>query len=43
MEGYLKNTEEMATLTLRILDREQKVNNYLKTFATQLGGDVLAF
>jgi hypothetical protein len=43
MDGYLKNTEKMATLTLRILDREQKINHYLKTFANQLGGYVLAF
>jgi hypothetical protein len=26
MEGYLKNTKKMATLTLRILEREQKTN-----------------
>ena len=31
MDGYLKNTVKMATLTLRILDREQKINNCLKT------------
>jgi hypothetical protein len=43
MDGYMKNTEKIATLTLRILDREQKNNNYLKTFANQFGGDVLAF
>ena len=43
MDGYLKNTEKMATLTLRIFEREQKINNYLKTFENQLGGDVLAF
>ena len=43
MDGYLKNTVKMATLTLRILDREQKINNCLKTFANQFGGDVLAF
>ena len=43
MDGYLKNTKKMATLTLRTLEREQKINNYLKTFANQLGGDVLAF
>jgi hypothetical protein len=31
MDGYLKNTEKMETLTLRILDTEQKINKYLKT------------
>jgi len=29
--------------TLSMLEREQKINNYLKTFANQLGGDTLAF
>ena len=43
MDGYLKNTKKMATLNLRILDRDQKINDYLKTFANQFGGDVLAF
>ncbi len=43
MEEFLKNTEKMAALTLRMLDKEQKINTYLKTFANQLGGDTLAF
>ena len=43
MDEYLKNTEKVAAHTLRMLDKEQKINTYLKTFADQLGGDVLAF
>jgi len=43
MEEYLRNTEKVAAHTLRMLDREQKINTYLKSFADQLGGDVLAF
>jgi len=43
MEEYLKNTEKVAAHTLSMLDREQKINNYLKTFANQLVGDTLAF
>ncbi len=40
MEEYLKNTEKVAAHTLSMLDREQKINNYLKTFANQLVGDM---
>jgi len=43
MAEYLENTERVAAITLTIVDREQKINNYLKTFANQLGGDTLAF
>ena len=43
MDEYLKNTEKVAAHTLRMLDKEQKINTYLKSFADQLGGDVLAF
>jgi len=43
MEVYLNNTEKVAALTLSMLDKEQKINTYLKTFANQLGSDTLAF
>jgi hypothetical protein len=33
----------MATMMTSILYREQKINHYLKTFALQLGFDVLVF
>jgi hypothetical protein len=33
----------MATLKTSIIHREQKINNCLKTFALQLGCDMLVF
>ncbi len=43
MEEYLKNTEKVAVHTLSMLDREQKINYYLKMCTNPLGVDTLAF